>query len=113
MLSSSLEAKEKQDLLSTLGACEFVLALSNALDLGSILGRCAVRKLRGPDQCLKALRLQDLDRLKVLGSLELSRGHLAQEPPGALLMDECSQMHATLFHASNLFWTVARQHAYG
>merc|ERR1712184_140357 len=48
--------------------------------------RSAVRKLRGPDQGLEALRLQDLDRLKILGSLELSRGHLAQEPPGALLI---------------------------
>ena len=86
MLSSSLEAKENQNLLSGLRASEFVLALGNTLGLGSVLGRSAVRKLRGPDQGLEVLRLQDLDRLKILGSLELSRGHLAQEPPGALLI---------------------------
>ena len=86
MLSSSLEAKENQNLLSGLRASEFVLALGNTLGLGSVLGRSAVRKLRGPDQGLEALRLQDLDRLKILRSLELSRGHLAQEPPGALLI---------------------------
>lgn len=86
MLSSSLEAKENQNLLSGLRASEFVLALGNTLGLGSVLGRSAVRKLRGPDQGLETLRLQDLDRLKILRSLELSRGHLAQEPPGALLI---------------------------
>lgn len=88
ILLSSLESQEKQDLLSGLGASELVLTLGNALGLGSILGRRAVGKLWGPDQGLKALRLQDLDRLEILGSLELSRGHLAQEPPGALLILE-------------------------
>ena len=32
---------------------------------------------------------------------------------GALLIDEFSQLQAQLFHANNLFWTVARQSCYG
>ena len=85
-ISSSLQPRGEEHLEAGLAAAVLGLALLDGLHLGAVLDGLAVGKLGSPDKSVEVLRLERLDGAEVLGSGELSRGDLTQEPPDTLLV---------------------------